>query len=34
MFPGDGPAGPSPTADFWLCEPCDAALIPERAKRH
>jgi hypothetical protein len=19
MFPGDGPAGPSPTADFWLC---------------
>jgi hypothetical protein len=33
MFPGDGPAGPSPTADFWLCETCDATLIPERAKR-
>jgi hypothetical protein len=34
MFPGDAPAGPSPTADFWLCDPCDAALIPQRAARH
>jgi hypothetical protein len=34
MFPGDAPAGPSPTADFWLCDPCDAALIPQRAGRH
>jgi hypothetical protein len=33
MFPGDAPAGPSPTADFWLCDPCDATLIPERAGR-
>ena len=33
MFPGDAPAGPSPTADFWLCDPCDAALIPQRAGR-
>ena len=33
MFPGDAPAGPSPTADFWLCDPCDAALIPQRAER-
>jgi hypothetical protein len=34
MFPGDAPAGPSPTADFWLCDPCDAALIPQRTGRH
>ncbi|HWM21549.1 MAG TPA: hypothetical protein VNO51_17790 [Ilumatobacteraceae bacterium] len=33
MFPGDAPAGPSPTADFWLCDPCDASLIPQRAVR-
>ena len=33
MFPGDAPAGPSPTADFWLCGPCDATLIPQRAER-
>ena len=33
MFPGDAPAGPSPTADFWLCDPCDATLIPQRAGR-
>jgi hypothetical protein len=33
MFPGDGPAGPSPTADFWLCDPCDATLIPQRTGR-
>lgn len=33
MFPGDAPAGPSPTADFWLCDPCDASLIPQRAER-
>ena len=32
MFPGDAPAGPSPTADFWLCGPCDATLIPQRAE--
>ena len=32
MFPGDAPAGPAPTADFWLCDPCDAALIPQRAQ--
>lgn len=34
MFPGDAAAGPSPTADFWLCGPCDATLLPERAGRH
>jgi hypothetical protein len=33
MFPGDAPAGPSPTADFWLCDPCDASLIPQRTGR-
>jgi hypothetical protein len=33
MFPGDAPAGPSPTADFWLCGPCDATLIPQRPGR-
>jgi hypothetical protein len=31
MFPGDSPAGPAPTADFWLCDRCDATLIPHRA---
>jgi hypothetical protein len=33
MFPGDAPAGPSPSADFWLCDPCDATLIPQRSGR-
>ena len=33
MFPGDAPVGPSPSADFWLCDPCDATLIPQRSGR-
>jgi hypothetical protein len=30
MFPGDGPV--PAREDFWLCEPCDATLLPSKLR--
>ena len=27
MFPGDSTRTPTPTPDWWLCEPCDGILL-------
>ena len=32
MFPGDPDRSPPVHAEFWLCEPCAAALLPSRGR--
>ena len=34
MFPGDSTRAPTPTPEWWLCEPCDRILLaPGRGRR-
>jgi hypothetical protein len=28
MFPGDPTREPTPTPEWWLCDPCDRILLP------
>ena len=32
MFPGDATQAPTPTPQWWLCEPCDNILLPAKQR--
>jgi hypothetical protein len=32
MFPGDSTAAPTPTPQWWLCEPCERILLPAKQR--
>jgi hypothetical protein len=32
MFPGDSTRAPTPTPQWWLCDPCDRILLPARQR--
>jgi hypothetical protein len=32
MFPGDSTWAPTPTPQWWLCDPCDRILLPARQR--
>jgi hypothetical protein len=32
MFPGDSTQAPTPTPQWWLCDPCDRILLPARQR--
>jgi hypothetical protein len=32
MFPGDPTRAPTPTPEWWLCEPCDRILLPAKQR--
>ena len=32
MFPGDSTWAPTPTPEWWLCDPCDRVLLPAKQR--
>jgi hypothetical protein len=32
MFPGDWRRAPTPTPEWWLCDPCDRVLLPAKQR--
>jgi hypothetical protein len=32
MFPGDPTRAPTPTPEWWLCDPCDRILLPAKQR--
>jgi hypothetical protein len=32
MFPGDPTRAPTPTPEWWLCDPCDGILLPAKQR--